>query len=122
MTDNIADSAPETPVTPPSHQPHMMTSLAQIGEQISKHYGKGFEGLRYRFPMQMTDGAIVEFVDVSGETPAIIASARLRFRNRVLVQENGDMYAEILMSDLAFSRSEITVKFPAHPAPEASDL
>jgi hypothetical protein len=54
------------------------------------------------------DGEIAEFVD--GDSGQIIATARLRFRNRLHINPTtGDMHVGIALSDLSFQRPHISL-------------
>ncbi len=66
---------------------------------------------------QMTDGSAIEFLDGEFTPPTQVASARLRFRNMLMV-EKGIMKIIVEMSDLTFGRQAASLE--TAPVPAAS--
>ena len=104
MQDSMEAVEAAAPAPAPAQREYF--NLHEICELISRHYGRGFKRLSFSPPMQIVDGCIAEFID--DDMKVIVASARMRFRNRVHVdKENGQMRLEIMMSDLTFKRSSL---------------
>lgn len=83
-------------------------NLAEAVKAVSTFYEREFPKLSFNTPAQITDGCVVEFIDTS--MSVTVATARVRVRNRLIVNnENGDMFLQVHMSDLAFSRSSVPV-------------
>lgn len=81
-------------------------NIAQACDSIVAKYDRGFKHLKLNMPMQFVDGGIVEFID--DEMKVIIATARMRFRNRLNIdKENGTMHVEVWLSDLSFERAHL---------------
>jgi hypothetical protein len=76
--------------------------------RINEHYGRTFEKIRIMTPQQLIDGVAVDFIEEGLQVH--LASARLRFRSRLLVGEDGKMHLDVSMSDLVFSRAKTDTK------------
>jgi hypothetical protein len=116
MADNIDEPTPAEEqefATPPQSVAHEYFNIREACDLIARHYGHGFKHLSFIPPMQIVDGCVVEFVD--DNMKVVVASARMRFRNRVHIdKDSGQMRLEIVMSDLTFIRSrlELSVSNP----------
>lgn len=116
-TDNIAqprvEDITDKPEAAPAVTPAVTSTpdfynLAETIKAISKFYEREFPKMSFNTPAQITDGCVVEFIDTSMNVT--VASARVRIRNRLIVNnENGDMFLQVHLSDLAFSRSSVPV-------------
>lgn len=83
-------------------------NLGEAIRAVVKQYEREFPKLTFNTPVQITDGCVVEFIDASMNVT--VATARVRVRNRLIVNnENGDMFLQVHLSDLAFSRSSMQV-------------
>lgn len=111
MADNIESStAEETTATKPREVPApelTYHSIQSACRAIASHYNKSFDKIHLVWPMQFVDGAVVDFVDASNK---FIASARLRFGNKIYVHDTtGGISLDIHLSDLAYGRTAHTI-------------
>ena len=83
-------------------------NLGEVVRSINSQYEREFPKLTFNTPQQITDGCVAEFIDASmGVT---VATARVRVRNRLIINnENGEMFLQVQLSDLSFSRPSVPV-------------
>jgi uncharacterized protein with HEPN domain len=100
--------APQTEQTSAQAPVQEFFNLGEAIRAVVKQYEREFPKLTFNTPAQITDGCVVEFIDASMNVT--VATARVRVRNRLIVNnENGDMFLQVHLSDLAFSRSSMQV-------------
>ena len=58
---------------------------------------------------QMTDGSATMF---TGDDDTVVASARLRFANKLHISEAGDMAIAAYITDIVFDQSSVTCNVP----------
>lgn len=116
--DNIArvedvTDRPEQPTQQPTQQVQDVAvkeffNLGEVVRSINSQYEREFPKLTFNTPQQITDGCVAEFIDASmGVT---VATARVRIRNRLIINnENGEMFLQVQLSDLSFSRPSVPV-------------
>lgn len=83
-------------------------NIMQAANAIAKHYSRSFKNLRFVAPNQFVDGGVVEYLD--GDLNCVIATARLRMRNRVSVNEKtGTISVEVDLTDLSYGKPTIDI-------------
>jgi hypothetical protein len=116
ITDNIAEPSLETTTAVQQNaeiidvNPNAgdFSNLNETCKRIIEHHKKDFKQLMFTVPSQIVDGCGVEFTDV--ETKTIVATGRLRFRNRMVVDKGtGNMQITVQISDISYSSSSITL-------------
>ena len=101
-----AQSTPNAQTAQPVQQEFF--NLGEAIRAIVKNYEREFPKLTFNTPAQIIDGCVVEFIDASMNVT--VGTARVRVRNRLIVNnENGDMFLQVHLSDLAFTRSSMQV-------------
>lgn len=86
----------------PEYKAGQMLTISDVVSLIKDKYKRDIK-LMISPSWQMTDGSAIEFLDGEFTPPTQVASARLRFRNMLTV-EQGVMKVIVEMSDLTFSR------------------
>lgn len=111
-SDNIAAAQPndantQTAASQPPTPPEFY-NLAVALRMISNHYERDFPKMRFNTPAQITDGAVVEFVDTSMDVT--VATARVRVRNMLNVNNStGDMSMVVHLSDMTYTKTGVNV-------------
>ena len=98
---NASDTASEntTKLIPGSDN---FYNLDQIFVMIEQHYNKKMDNIRFAPPAQFVDGCSVDFIDANfGE---VVATGRLRYRNLMNINSNGQAFILVQFSDITFGR------------------
>lgn len=103
----VAAPAPAE-TAPAAGTPQEFYTISDVANAIRQKFGRTFPKLIFRPHAQMTDGCTVEFVDTEMETPIVIATARLRLRNSMMVDpKSGVMWMRADLSDLSFGAGSL---------------
>jgi hypothetical protein len=95
----------EMKLTPPKE----FYNLVEATEVISAKYNKSIPDIRFTPASQIVDGCTVEFSNDA--TGAILASGRLRFRNKLHIDNStGELLVQVHISEITYSRNYVTIK------------
>jgi hypothetical protein len=111
--EEILDETPaETPKEETSKEETVNTTvlytLFQADQVVLSHYERTKGKVEHRFPLQLIDGSVVEFVDPT--LNVTLAAGRLRFGNQLMVDNNtGALTAPVYISNINFKKDILTI-------------